>query len=118
LIAYVLIGVGAGTSFMTTVTLALADVPASDAGIASGLVNVSVQISAALGLAGLGTLAASQTGALTAHGESPIAALSGGYQLAFAVAAGCVVAALVATIAWVRAPQRDAVQVPVEVEIA
>jgi len=89
-LAYALIGVGAGASFMTLVTLALTDVPARDAGIASGLVNVSVQISAALGLAALGTIASTQASALTARGETAIQALSGGYQLAFVVAAGCV----------------------------
>jgi EmrB/QacA subfamily drug resistance transporter len=107
-LAYALIGLGAGMSFMTLVTLALADVPARDAGIASGLVNVSVQISAALGLAVLGTIAASQSSALTARGETAINALSGGYRLAFAVAAGAVAAALLASILWVRAPRAEA----------
>ena len=68
-LAFALIGVGAGLSFMTLMTLALADVPASDAGIASGVINVSTQISAAIGLAVLGTIAASRTNALGARGE-------------------------------------------------
>jgi MFS family permease len=117
-LAYALIGVGAGMSFMTLVTLALSDVPARDAGIASGLVNVSVQISAALGLAALGTIAASQASALTARGETAIQALSGGYQLAFVVAASCVAAALLASILWVRAPRPAAAPVAAEVELA
>jgi MFS family permease len=117
-VAYALIGVGAGTSFMTLVTIALADVPARDAGVASGLVNVSVQISAALGLAVLGTIAASQTSGLTAHGESAVQALSGGYQLAFVVAAGCVAAALLASLLWVRAPREETVPVAAEIELA
>ena len=90
---------------MTLMTLALADVPARDAGIASGLVNVSVQLAAALGLAVLGTIAANHTSALEANGDTAIEALSGGYQLAFVVAAGCVAAALVASILWMRAPE-------------
>jgi EmrB/QacA subfamily drug resistance transporter len=122
-LAYALIGVGAGTSFLTLVTLALADVPSRDAGIASGLVNVSVQISAALGLAALGTIAASHTGTLAARGETAVHALSGGYQLAFVVAAGCVAAALIASILWVRAPRQEvahleAAQVAAELELA
>jgi EmrB/QacA subfamily drug resistance transporter len=104
-VAYALIGVGAGTSFMTLVTIALADVPAGDAGIASGLVNVSVQISAALGLAVLGTIAAGQTNRLSAGGETAIQALSGGYQLAFVVAAATVAAALLVAVLWVRPPR-------------
>ena len=102
--AYALIGVGAGTSFMTLVTLALADVPAQDAGIASGLVNVSVQISAALGLAALGTIAAGQTGRLADHGETAVHALAGGYQLAFVVAAGCVAVALLLAALFIQSP--------------
>ena len=66
-LAFTLIGVGAGLSFMTLMTLALADVPAADAGIASGVINVSTQISAAIGLAVLGTIAASRTNALGAQ---------------------------------------------------
>jgi EmrB/QacA subfamily drug resistance transporter len=116
--AYALIGVGAGTAFMTLVTLALADVPARDAGIASGLVNVSVQISAALGLAVLGTIAASHTSALSAAGHTATQALSGGYQLAFVVAAACVAAALLATVLWVRAPREHAARVTAEAEAA
>jgi EmrB/QacA subfamily drug resistance transporter len=110
--AYALIGVGAGTSFMTLVTLALADVPAEDAGIASGLVNVSVQISAALGLAVLGTIAAGQTGRLADHGETAVHALAGGYQLAFVVAAGCVAVALLLAALFIDGPdarEREAV---------
>jgi EmrB/QacA subfamily drug resistance transporter len=103
--AYALIGVGAGTSFMTLVTLALADVPAQDAGIASGLVNVSVQISAALGLAALGTIAAGQTGRLADHGETAVHALAGGYQLAFVVAAGCVAVALLLAALFIQGPE-------------
>jgi EmrB/QacA subfamily drug resistance transporter len=107
-VAYALIGVGAGTSFMTLVTIALADVPAGDAGIASGLVNVSVQISAAVGLAVLGTIAAGQTNRLSAGGETATQALSGGYQLAFVVAAASVAAALLATLLWIRPPRERA----------
>jgi EmrB/QacA subfamily drug resistance transporter len=117
-IAYALIGVGAGTSFMTLMTLALADVPARDAGVASGVVNVSVQISAALGLALMGTVSASQTNALAGRGETAVQALSGGYQLAFVVAAVSVAAALVAAILWVREPRAQAAPVGAEVEVA
>jgi EmrB/QacA subfamily drug resistance transporter len=113
-LAFTLIGLGAGLSFMTLMTLALADVPAADAGIASGVINVSTQISAAVGLAVLGTIASSRTNALGADGESAIQALSGGYQLAFIVAAGCVAAALVAAIVWLRAPQEVETEVETE----
>ena len=117
-LAFALIGVGAGMSFMTLVTLALADVAPSDAGIASGIVNVSTQISAAIGLAVLGTIAATRTSSLGDRGDTAVQALSGGYQLAFIVAAGCVAAALVASILWVRSPRpQEAVEAEPEIEL-
>jgi EmrB/QacA subfamily drug resistance transporter len=116
LIAFALVGVGGGMSFMTLVTHALADVPARDAGIASGVVNVSTQIAAAVGLAVLGTIAASQTSALSGDGETAVQALSGGYQLAFVVAAGCVAAALLGAILWVR-PQAEPAAAEAEMEL-
>jgi EmrB/QacA subfamily drug resistance transporter len=117
--AYALLGIGAGTSFMTLMSLALADVPAQDAGIASGLVNVSVQISAALGLAVVGTISASHTNALTRSGESTVQALSGGYQLAFVVAAGAAAAALIAALVWMRPqPSEQAVRAPLPSTVA
>src|SRR5579859_2605665 len=59
--AYALMGTGAAMSFMPLLSIALAEVPVADAGIASGIVNVSMQISAALGLAILGSLATEHT---------------------------------------------------------
>ena len=49
----------------------------------------------ALGLAVLATLSASRTDTLTERGESAAAALTGGYHLAFWIAAALVVAAIV-----------------------
>ena len=65
-LAYFAIGLGIGSSFTPLLTIAMADVPASDAGLGSGIVNVSQQVSGALGLAVLGTFAASRTKALAA----------------------------------------------------
>ena len=55
------IGLGIGMAFMPLLTLAMADVPAADAGLGSGITNVSQQISGALGLAVLSTVAANHT---------------------------------------------------------
>ena len=49
------IGLGIGNAFMPLLTIAMADVPAADAGLGSGITNVSQQISGALGLAVLST---------------------------------------------------------------
>ncbi len=56
-----LIGIGGGMSFMTLMQVALADVPHEDAGIAAGLVNVSLELGSAVGVAVLGTIAAART---------------------------------------------------------
>jgi EmrB/QacA subfamily drug resistance transporter len=108
----VLVGTGIGISFPSLMTLAMSGATPEDAGLASGLVNTTVQIGGALGLAVLATLAASRDGALRAAGHSAPAALTGGYQLAFAVGAGLVVLALLVTVALLR-PER--VERPVRV---
>ncbi|MGZ3387158.1 MAG: MFS transporter, partial [Isosphaeraceae bacterium] len=64
--AYALFGIGAGTSFMPLITIAMSEVPAQDAGLASGIANVTMQISAAIGLAALGTISTGHTASLTA----------------------------------------------------
>ena len=89
-----LLGVGAGLSFPSLMTLAMSAATPSDAGLASGLVNTSAQVGGALGLAVLATISTTRTETLLGNGESTAAALTGGYQLAFALGAGVVVAAL------------------------
>ncbi len=86
-VSYVLVGLGMGTSFMPLLTVAMADVPAEDAGLGSGIINVSMQMAAALGLAVLGTIAADHTKALVKSGHSAAVALTGGFHLAFGIAA-------------------------------
>jgi hypothetical protein len=102
-------------------TLAMSGATPEDAGLASGLVNTTVQIGGALGLAVLATLASSRSSSLIAGGSSSRAALTGGYQLAFAVAAGLVVVALAVSAVLLR-PQRSprpvAQQLGVECETA
>jgi EmrB/QacA subfamily drug resistance transporter len=97
LIPFLLIGIGGGMSFVSLMHLGLAGVPNEDAGIASGLINVSQQIGSAAGIAVLGTIAASRTGALEARGVGVDEALAGGFSLSFwllaAVAAGGIVLA-------------------------
>ena len=60
--------------------------PAKDAGIGSGIVNVSQQVSAALSVAVLGAVSTSRTATLLASGSSATDALDGGYRLAFVIA--------------------------------
>ena len=117
-IAFALAGIGGGLSFMSLMTLALADVPAADAGVASGIINVSVQIAAAFGMAILGTVASARTSTLEAGGSSLTDALAGGYQVAFVIAAASVAAGLVAALRWLRPARTEAVPAPVGARLA
>src|ERR1700730_2395795 len=82
-LAYLVIGLGVGSSFMPLLTMAMSDVPARDAGLGSGIINVSQQVSGAFGLAVLGTLATTRSKALEAQGHAVASSLVGGYHLAF-----------------------------------
>jgi hypothetical protein len=104
--SFLLIGLGAGASFLPLLTIGMSDAPARDAGLASGIVNVSVQLFGAIGLASLGTVATDRTKTLSAHGGSLLAALTGGYHLAYLVAAACVGVGVVAALLLLRPPSR------------
>ena len=90
----VLIALGIGVSFPALMTLSMSGATPEDAGLASGLVNTTVQVGGALGLAVLATLSASRSDSLLAGGRSTASALTGGYHLAFLIGAILVVAAL------------------------
>jgi len=92
--AVLLIGFGAATAFTPLLTIALAGVPTQDAGIGSGIVNVSQQVSGVLSVAILGAVSASHTASLLAAGHSVVDALDGGYRMAFAVALASVLVAI------------------------
>jgi EmrB/QacA subfamily drug resistance transporter len=83
----ILLGVGAGIAFNPVLLAAMSDVAPQEAGLASGLVNTSFMMGGALGLAVLASLAASRTASLRDSGDGPLAALAGGYHLAFLVGA-------------------------------
>jgi EmrB/QacA subfamily drug resistance transporter len=115
--AFLLIGLGAGASFLPLLTMGMADAPPKDAGLASGIINVSVQLFGAIGLATLGTIATDHTKALSAAGHALPSALTGGYHLAYLVAAGCVAFAILAALLVLRPPAGTAMQeVDVEAE--
>ena len=58
---FLLIGVGVGTSFPAIMTLAMSGATPEDSGLASGLVNTSMQVGGAIGLAVLATLSTERT---------------------------------------------------------
>jgi EmrB/QacA subfamily drug resistance transporter len=92
--AMILLGLGAGLSFPSLMNLAMSGAHQDDAGLASGLVNTTMQVGGALGLAVIATLASSRTESLLSGGDAEAQALTGGFHLAFLVGAGLVVAAI------------------------
>ncbi len=108
--AFLTLGLGAGASFLPLLTIGMADAPPRDAGLASGIINVSVQLFGAIGLATLGTIATDHTKALSAEGRPLIAALTGGYHLAYIVAAACVTVGILAALLVLRPPAAPVVQ--------
>jgi EmrB/QacA subfamily drug resistance transporter len=97
-----LLGVGAGLSFPALMGLAMSSATQEDSGLASGLINTSLQVGGALGLAVLATLSATRTDNLLAGGTSPDAALTSGFHLAFWIGAGLVAGAIAVTALVVR----------------
>jgi MFS family permease len=85
--AMILLAIGAGLAFNPVLLAAMSDVEPSESGLASGVVNTSFMMGGALGLAILASLAASRTDSLHASGDGTLAALNGGYHLAFLVGA-------------------------------
>src|SRR3954469_22408927 len=101
-----LIGLGAGLGFPSLMTLAMSGATPSDSGLASGLVNTSVQVGGAIGLAVLATFASERTSDLRAGGESLASALNSGYHLAYLIGAGLVLVATVVALTVLR-PERE-----------
>ena len=97
-----LLGGGAGLAFPALMTLAMSGATESDAGLASGFVNTTVQVGGAIGLAVLATVATERTDSLLAGGASNDAALTSGYHLAFIIGAALVAAAVVVALVVLR----------------
>jgi predicted MFS family arabinose efflux permease len=99
----VLIGLGAGLGFPSLMTLAMSGATPSDAGLSSGLINATVQVGGAIGLAVLATLATERTDGQLADGEAVAAALNSGYHLAYLIGAALVGVAFILGLTVLRA---------------
>jgi MFS family permease len=108
--ALLLLGVGMSISAVPLLTIAMADVPKSDAGLASGLVNVSMWLASSAALAVFGTLAASRTHAASAQGQSVSQALVDGYHETFFIGALLAAVGLLVTVWFLRAPAKEVVE--------
>jgi EmrB/QacA subfamily drug resistance transporter len=104
--ALLAVGTGVALSFPSLMTLSMSGSTKDDAGLASGLVNTTLQVGGALGLAVLATLAATETENGKAAGHSVVRALNDGYHLAYLVGAGLVLAAIGIAVTALR-PERE-----------
>jgi MFS family permease len=82
-----LLGLGSGMALNPVLLAAMDDVSPAESGLASGVVNTAFMMGGALGLAVLASLADARTDALRTAGTGAVAALNGGYQLAFLMGA-------------------------------
>ena len=103
---------GLGLALVPATIVAVQGVPASASGLASGVLNTSRFVGAALGLAVLSTIAASHTHSEVAAGSSAALALTDGFQLQFAVGAALCLAGAIAAVLMLRSP-RAATGMPV-----
>jgi Na+/melibiose symporter-like transporter len=105
--AMVVVGLGAGLSFVSITTAALASVDDESSGLASGLLSTAVQFGGALGVAALVAVASERSSDLAASGAAPLAAQVGGLQLAFLIAAAVSLAASVIAAFALSRPEGD-----------
>jgi hypothetical protein len=90
---------GFGLVFTPTVGIALSDVVPDEAGLVSGVTNVSAQIGGSIGVALLASVAAGRSSNLLARGVATRMALIDGFHLSYVVAGACTtVAFLVAAV--------------------
>ena len=113
---FLALGLGAGASFLPLLTMGMADAPRRDVGLASGIINVSVQLFGAIGLATLGTIATDHAKSLSASGQPLVSALTGGYHLAYLVGAGAVAVGILAAAVTLRKPPTGVQETVEEVE--
>jgi EmrB/QacA subfamily drug resistance transporter len=112
---FLIIGVGIGFSFVPISIAALAGVTASEAGLASGLINTSQQIGGALGIAALSSIATSGTKDSLGTGAVLPVALVDGFHSAFVVGAIVAAVGVVAALTLIR---RDELEGEVASELA
>jgi EmrB/QacA subfamily drug resistance transporter len=99
---FLLISIGMGFSFVPISIAALAGVHASEAGLASGLINTSQQIGGALGIAVLSAVATSTTSGAIASGTAVPVALTDGFQASFIGAAAVALVGVLVALFVVR----------------
>ncbi|WP_017791998.1 MFS transporter [Leucobacter salsicius] len=103
----ILIGLGVGVTLVPLQNVALVGVEPSDAGAASAMVNVAMQIGGSIGLSVFALAASSATASATALGDSELAAQTQGYSAVFLSAGIALVLAGVVAAICVRGKKED-----------
>lgn len=101
---FLVAGAGTAFAFIPSSIAALTGIAGRDAGLASGLLSTSQQLGGAVGVAVAATVAASRTDTLTAAGQPPAAALTGGFHAAFWLCAA--IAAVAIPVGGLVVPRR------------
>jgi MFS family permease len=100
-------GPGLGAAYVAASVATVAGVDEADAGLAAGLNNASFQIGGALGVAILASVAIAQT-----QGSEPLAALTAGFQSAFAAAIAFAAFGILAGVTFLGKARQTADAVP------
>jgi EmrB/QacA subfamily drug resistance transporter len=102
--SFILLAIGFGIAIVAVFVAATTGVPPEESGLASGLINTTQQIGAALGLAILAAVAGATTKSALATGHSISAATILGYQRAFLASAILMSTAIVIAVFVIREP--------------
>jgi EmrB/QacA subfamily drug resistance transporter len=105
--AMIMLGVGASSGFLPLLQIGMSEIPNEDAGLGSGIVNVSQQMAGAIGLAALSTIAANQSKAMVAAGHDLVSSLAHSYQVALIIAACSVTLGLILSPILLRTRETD-----------
>ncbi|WNV83593.1 MFS transporter [Umezawaea sp. Da 62-37] len=103
----VLLGIGLTMLFVPSQSLALAGVAPEDAGVASAVVNASLNIGGSVGLAVFTVIYANSFGAATRRGAVDVDAFTEGYRATFLAAGVAMVAAALVGYFLVRGRKED-----------
>jgi hypothetical protein len=108
-----LLALGLGFTFVPLTLMAVSGAGPSESGLASALLNVGQQIGGSIGIALLGTVAATTTKNQLANGHvAANVATAAGYAAGFTLASGIALLAFVMALVVIRGRQRSRVARP------
>lgn len=108
LLCMILVGIGGSVASNALSVAIMSDVPMSEVGLASGIINTVSLMAGTIGLAIFARVAGSHASHLLASGASNGAAMAGGYRIAFVANAACAFLAAIAGAALLRTRLQDA----------